>query len=72
MNIDFKFCFRFLSSKRKQKRYSIIKSSITDEMKDILATNILSHVPVSNLEIIIVIKYYNRYCFISNVTGRRL
>ncbi|KAK1126625.1 DNA-directed RNA polymerase III subunit RPC2 [Melipona bicolor] len=33
-------------SKRKQKRYSIIKSSITDEMKDILATNILSHVPV--------------------------
>ncbi|KOX67898.1 DNA-directed RNA polymerase III subunit RPC2 [Melipona quadrifasciata] len=37
---------RFLSSKRKQKRYSIIKSSITDEMKDILATNILSHVPV--------------------------
>ncbi|CAD1478998.1 unnamed protein product, partial [Heterotrigona itama] len=37
---------RFLSSKRKQKRYSFIKSSITDEMKDILATNILSHVPV--------------------------
>ncbi|KAF3430143.1 hypothetical protein E2986_02492 [Frieseomelitta varia] len=37
---------RFLSSKRKQKRYSILKSSITDEMKDILATNILSHVPV--------------------------
>ncbi|CAL7942913.1 unnamed protein product [Xylocopa violacea] len=37
---------RFLSNKRKQKRYSVIKSSITDEMKDILATNILSHVPV--------------------------
>ncbi|XP_053979495.1 DNA-directed RNA polymerase III subunit RPC2 isoform X3 [Hylaeus anthracinus] len=37
---------RFLSNKRKQKRYSVIKASITDEMKDILATNVLSHVPV--------------------------
>ncbi|XP_076183240.1 RNA polymerase III subunit RpIII128 isoform X2 [Ptiloglossa arizonensis] len=37
---------RFLSNKRKQKRYSVIKSSVTDEVKDILATNILSHVPV--------------------------
>ncbi|XP_076662248.1 RNA polymerase III subunit RpIII128 [Halictus rubicundus] len=37
---------RYLSNKRKQKRYSLIKSSVTDEMKDILATNVLSHVPV--------------------------
>ncbi|XP_066601224.1 DNA-directed RNA polymerase III subunit RPC2 [Prorops nasuta] len=37
---------RYLSNKRKQKRYSMIKASVTDEMKDALATNILSHVPV--------------------------
>lgn len=55
MNIDYKHCFRFLSNKRKQKRYSVIKASVTDEMKDILATNILSHVPVGNLVIIIII-----------------
>lgn len=34
-------------------------------MKDVLATNILSHVPVGNSKIIILIKYYNRYFFIS-------
>ncbi|XP_035736738.1 DNA-directed RNA polymerase III subunit RPC2-like [Vespa mandarinia] len=39
---------RYLSNKRKQKRYSMIKASITDEIKDILATNVLSHVPVND------------------------
>ncbi|XP_051174312.1 DNA-directed RNA polymerase III subunit RPC2 [Leptopilina boulardi] len=36
----------YLSSKRKQKRFNVVKSNLYDEMKDILATNLLSHVPV--------------------------
>ncbi|XP_043266534.1 DNA-directed RNA polymerase III subunit RPC2 [Venturia canescens] len=38
---------KYLSNKRKQKRFaSVIKSSVIDEVKDLLATNVLSHVPV--------------------------
>ncbi|XP_012274877.1 DNA-directed RNA polymerase III subunit RPC2 isoform X1 [Orussus abietinus] len=37
---------RYLSNKRKQKRFTVAKSSVIDEMKDTLASNILSHVPV--------------------------
>ncbi|XP_001607116.2 DNA-directed RNA polymerase III subunit RPC2 [Nasonia vitripennis] len=37
---------KYLGNKRKQKRFTVVKSSITDEMKDVLASNILSHVPV--------------------------
>lgn len=38
---------KYLVSKRKQMRYfSSVKQSVTDEMKDLLAQNILSHVPV--------------------------
>ncbi|XP_014613711.1 PREDICTED: DNA-directed RNA polymerase III subunit RPC2 [Polistes canadensis] len=42
---------RYLSNKRKQKRYPLIKGNLTDEIKDILATNILSHVPVVNFNL---------------------
>ena len=41
------FNFRYLANKRKQKRFTVVKSSVTDEMKDVLSSNILSHVPVS-------------------------
>lgn len=41
--------FRYLGVKRKQKRFTVVKSSITDEIKDILVANILNHVPVSYL-----------------------
>ncbi|XP_071652864.1 DNA-directed RNA polymerase III subunit RPC2 [Temnothorax longispinosus] len=38
---------KYLNSKRRQTRFhSITKVRVTDEMKDLLATNILSHVPV--------------------------
>lgn len=37
---------RYLSNKRKQKRFLVSKLSVIDEMKDILAINVLSHVPV--------------------------
>ena len=38
---------KYLNNKRKQKRYgSIVKMSILDEVKDLLSTNVLSHVPV--------------------------
>ncbi|XP_015178879.1 PREDICTED: DNA-directed RNA polymerase III subunit RPC2 isoform X2 [Polistes dominula] len=42
---------RYLSNKRKQKRYPLIKGNLTDEIKDILATNVLSHVPVDNFDL---------------------
>ncbi|XP_012254672.2 DNA-directed RNA polymerase III subunit RPC2 [Athalia rosae] len=37
---------RYLSNKRKQKRFPVSKLSVLDELKDILAINVLSHVPV--------------------------
>lgn len=37
---------KYLNNKRKQMRFHVPKSHFTDEMKDVLATNILSHVPV--------------------------
>ncbi|XP_071575754.1 DNA-directed RNA polymerase III subunit RPC2 [Temnothorax nylanderi] len=38
---------KYLNNKRRQTRFhSITKFRVTDEMKDLLATNILSHVPV--------------------------
>ncbi|XP_046739859.1 DNA-directed RNA polymerase III subunit RPC2 isoform X1 [Diprion similis] len=37
---------RYLSNKRKQKRFPSSKMGLVDEIKDILAINILSHVPV--------------------------
>ncbi|XP_011169543.1 DNA-directed RNA polymerase III subunit RPC2 isoform X1 [Solenopsis invicta] len=37
---------KYLNSKRKQTRFHVPKSRVADEMKDAIATNILSHVPV--------------------------
>lgn len=41
-----KQALRYLYNKRKQTRFHVAKSNVTDEMKDLLATNVLSHVPV--------------------------
>lgn len=37
---------KYLNNKRRQTRFHVPKTRVTDEMKDVLATNILSHVPV--------------------------
>lgn len=41
-----KQALKYLNNKRKQTRFHVAKSNVTDEMKDSLATNVLSHVPV--------------------------
>ncbi|XP_014210449.1 DNA-directed RNA polymerase III subunit RPC2 [Copidosoma floridanum] len=37
---------KYLGNKRKIKRFTTVKNSITDEMKDVLASSILNHVPI--------------------------
>lgn len=37
---------KYLNNKRRQTRYHVPKANVVNEMKDLLATNILSHVPV--------------------------
>ncbi|XP_011873023.1 PREDICTED: DNA-directed RNA polymerase III subunit RPC2 [Vollenhovia emeryi] len=37
---------KYLNRKRRQTRFYVPKSRVTDEMKDVLATHILSHVPI--------------------------